>query len=218
MVNEPDELRALRDALVREVSRDVSDPRVLEALRAVPRHLFMPGEPLARAYADAPFPIGHGQTISQPAIVAIMTAALELRETDRVLEIGTGSGYQAAILAHLGAEVLSIEVVPELAAEAAARLARLGYANVRVRAGDGYAGWPEKAPFPRILVTAAPETLPAALLQQLADGGVLVTPIGPVHGDQRLVRCRRRGSAIFTEDLGGVRFVPMVPQAAEPGR
>lgn len=210
---DPEETRALRAALFRELTEDVSDSRVLDALFRVPRHLFVPTASHREAYMNHPVPIGYEQTISQPAIVGIMTEALGLSGTERVLEIGTGSGYQAAILSLLAKEIYSIEVVPELAEESAVRLRELGYANVHVRAGDGYAGWPEKAPFDRIIVTAAPEELPHALFEQLAEGGVLVLPVGPDPWSQRLLRYRKVRGAAVREDLGGVRFVPMVPGA-----
>lgn len=205
------EAQSYRAELLRRVAEEVPDQRVIEAMAVVPRHFFMPGASLVRAYEDVPVSIGFGQTISQPTIVAIMTHALELEGGERVLEIGTGSAYQAAVLSVLAAEVFSIEVVPELADEAAARLARLGYSNVHVRAGDGYAGWPDEAPFDRVIVTAAPEALPQTLLDQLAEGGILVAPIGASVRDQRLVRYRKQDGRVTTEDLGGVRFVPMVP-------
>jgi protein-L-isoaspartate(D-aspartate) O-methyltransferase len=164
---------------------------------------------------DLPAPIGHGQTISQPTVVALMTEALELRGRERVLEIGTGSGYQAAILSLLASEVYTIEIVSDLADEARARLSQLGYSNVHVRAGDGYRGWPEQAPFERILVTAAPDVMPGALLDQLVEGGALVGPVGPTHAMQRLLRYRKKDGRISSEDLGAVRFVPMVQ--GDPG-
>lgn len=210
MTPRDDDALALREAMVRTVAREVSAPSVLGALRDVPRHAFMPGASLERAYHDSPAAIGYGQTISQPSIVGIMTEALALSGNERVLEIGTGSGYQAAVLSRLAREVFSIEVVAPLADEARERLARLGYSNVRVRAGDGYLGWPEAAPFDRIVLTAAPESIPARLLSELADGGVLVAPVGADGGDQRLVRIVRQGDTFLHDDLMGVRFVPMV--------
>ena len=187
------------------------DRRVLGALADVPRHRFAPGLSIRDAYADRPQPIGHGQTISQPTVVAIMTAALGLTGTERVLEIGTGSGYQAAILSRLCREVYTIEIVAPLGEAARARLAALGHANVRVRIGDGYLGWPEAAPFDRVLLTAAPPEIPQPLVSQLAEGGILVAPVGPEGKVQRLVRWTKRGGALRKEDLGAVRFVPMVP-------
>jgi protein-L-isoaspartate(D-aspartate) O-methyltransferase len=208
-----DEARALRSALVDRLVRGggVTDPRVLDVMRAVPRHAFVPGVALAQAYVDHAQPIGLGQTISQPTIVGEMTQALELSGGERVLEIGTGSGYQAAILAHLAREVYTIELLAPLGEEARARLARLGYTNVHVRIGDGYQGWPDAAPFDRVLLTAAPDEVPAELLDELADGGVLVAPVGPAGGEQVLVRYRKQGSQLRIEKMGGVRFVPMVP-------
>jgi protein-L-isoaspartate(D-aspartate) O-methyltransferase len=203
---------ALRERLVDGLARggSVTSAPVLEAMRRVPRHRFAPMVPLALAYEDQPMPIGWGQTISQPTVVAMMTEALRLKGDERVLEIGTGSGYQAAILSLLAKEVFSIELITELAEQARVRLARLGYDNVHVRAGDGYAGWPEQAPFDRILVTAAPEEAPPALLAQLADGGVLVAPIGSLFSMQRLRRYTKRGGRVWHDDLGAVQFVPMV--------
>jgi protein-L-isoaspartate(D-aspartate) O-methyltransferase len=206
-----DEARAYRAALIRGLADEIKSEPVLDAMRRVPRHLFVPRASLQQAYVDLPAPIGHGQTISQPTIVAIMTEALELHGRERVLEIGTGSGYQAAVLSLLASEVYTIEIVADLAEEARARLAQLGYSNVHVRTGDGYRGWPEQAPFERILVTAAPDVMPRALLDQLADEGVLVAPIGPSSRTQRLLRYRKRGGLVSSEDLGSVRFVPMVP-------
>lgn len=185
------------------------DPKVIDAMRRTPRHLFMPGASLASAYRDEPHPIGHGQTISQPTVVALMTNALELSGGERVLEIGTGSAYQAAVLSPLAKAVYTIEIVPELAGSARERLARLGYDNVHVRLGDGYAGWPEHAPFDRILLTAAPPEMPAALVAQLADGGSIVAPVGEEQQD--LLRWTKRGGSLHEENLGAVRFVPMVP-------
>jgi len=204
------EAREYRAQLVRDLAGEIKDARVLDAMARVPRHLFVPGVSLQRAYEDEPAPIGYGQTISQPVVVAIMTEALDLRGRERVLEIGTGSGYQAAILSLLASEVYTIEIVKELAQEARGRLLRLGYANVHVREGDGYKGWPEHGPFDRIIVTAAPDEVPRALLDQLAEGGILVIPVGPSGWTQRLERYRKTGGRISTEDLGAVRFVPMV--------
>lgn len=208
---DPDEARELRAELVRELTDEIHDARVLEVIARVPRHLFVPGASLYRAYVNHSVPIGYGQTISQPYVVGAMTEALELTGCERVLEIGTGSGYQAAILSPLAAEVYTIEVVKELADEARALLLRLGYANIHVRAGDGYAGWPEEAPFDRIIVTAAPEEVPAALFDQLAEGGILVAPVGPSGWTQSLLRYRKSGGLLSFDDLGAVRFVPMVP-------
>ncbi len=188
--------------------RDVHDALVLAAMTAVPRHAFVPSELHAHAYDDAPLPIGRGQTISQPYVVAAMTQLAQLGPGARVLEIGTGCGYQTAVLAELAVEVYSIEIVPELAARAAATLAQLGYVNVRLRRGDGHAGWPEAAPFDAILVTAAPPAIPPALLRQLAIGGRLVIPVGVEHQELELVV--RTAEHSWTErTIFPVRFVPM---------
>jgi protein-L-isoaspartate(D-aspartate) O-methyltransferase len=213
-LTDSEDARARRAELVRSLALEVRDVRVLDAMERVPRHLFVPQASLAVAYADSPASIGHGQTISQPTIVAVMTEALELSGRERVLEIGTGSGYQAAVLALLATEVHSIETIPALAEEARLRLLRLGYANVYVHTGDGYGGLPGEAPFDRIVVTAAPEETPHVLLEQLADGGILVVPVGENDWTQRLLRYRKRGATVTVEDLGGVRFVPMVPANA----
>jgi protein-L-isoaspartate(D-aspartate) O-methyltransferase len=206
-----------RERLVQRtiVDRGISAPAVLAAMRTVPRHLFVLDEYLDEAYADHPLPIGYGQTISQPYIVAWMTELLELQPDDRVLEIGTGSGYQAAVLAVIVDKVYTIEIVPELAASAEERLARLGYANVVVKQGDGYYGWEEFAPFDAIIVTAAPDHLPQPLVGQLKDGGFIVIPIGPQGGFQSLWRFTRSGDELKTENLGGVRFVPLTGSGVE---
>jgi protein-L-isoaspartate(D-aspartate) O-methyltransferase len=189
-------------------ARDIVDPVVLEVMGRVPRHLYVPEAMRASAYEDRPLPIGEGQTISQPYIVAYMTQALDLEPGDRVLEIGTGSGYQAAVLAEIVQEVYTIEIVPVLARKAGALLSRLGYENVHVRTGNGYFGWPGEAPFDAIIVTAAPGHVPQALVDQLADGAVLVLPVG--EENQELVRISR-GTAgeKVVERLLPVRFVPM---------
>jgi protein-L-isoaspartate(D-aspartate) O-methyltransferase len=187
--------------------RDIRDARVLAAMRKVPRHLFVP-EPLrAAAYQDRPLPIGHDQTISQPYIVAYMSEALDLDAAHRVLEIGTGSGYQAAILGELAKEVYTIEIVDPLAARARQTLSELGYANVHVRSGNGYLGWPEQSPFDRIMVTAAPDAVPPALVEQLAIGGLMAIPVGV--GDQELRILRRTATGLETLRTLPVRFVPM---------
>lgn len=187
--------------------RDIRDPRVLDALERVPRHLFVPEDQRAGAYADHPLPIGHGQTISQPYIVAFMTQALEVGRTDKVLEIGTGSGYQAAVLGELAGEVYTIEIVEPLAARATATLAELGYRNVHVRAGNGYAGWPEEAPFDRIIVTAAPDEVPQTLVDQLKVGGLMAVPVGTVIQDLQIMRKTDGGMKVL--QTLPVRFVPM---------
>ncbi|HSN92832.1 MAG TPA: protein-L-isoaspartate(D-aspartate) O-methyltransferase [Anaeromyxobacteraceae bacterium] len=194
-------------------ARGVSDPRVLAAMRKVERHLFVPETLRGEAYGDFPLPIGHGQTISQPYIVALMTELARVRPGGRVLEIGTGSGYQAAILAALAREVYSIEIVEPLAREAADRLRRLGCRNVSVRAGDGYRGWPEKAPFDAILVTAAPPRIPEPLLEQLATGGRLVAPVGEEVQD--LVLVEKTAQGLRRSRIAPVRFVPMTGEVRE---
>ena len=191
----------------------VRDARVLEALRRVPRHLFVPADLAARAYEDNPPPIGHGQTISQPYMVAIMTELAQPRKEHRALEIGTGSGYQAAILSELVAEVFTIEIVEPLGVEARQRLRRLGYKNVEVRIGDGYAGWPEKAPFDIIVVTAGAPHIPQPLIDQLKPGGRLVIPVGPVWQTQILKLVRKDAAGkVRSDDIMPVRFVPLVRQ------
>jgi protein-L-isoaspartate(D-aspartate) O-methyltransferase len=202
-------------------ARGVTNPDVLGAMRDVPRHAFVPAEYLDKAYADHPLPIGYGQTISQPYIVAWMTELLDLKAGDKVLEIGTGSGYQAAVLAQLGyVDVYSIEIIPELAESAATRLQALGYSRVQVKQGDGYYGWPEQAPFDAIIVTAAPDHLPAPLAAQLAEGGRLVIPIGPPGGYQSLWKFVNEGGELKAYDLGGVAFVPLTGAGTgiEPGK
>lgn len=197
--------RAMLDGQLR--ARGIGDPRVLAAMAAVPRHAFVPTEAADAAYADTPLAIGHQQTISQPYIVAYMTEALALAPTARVLEIGTGSGYQAAVLGQLVAEVYTIEIVPELAARAAATLSRLGVANVHVREGDGYAGWPEQAPFDAIIVTAAPDHVPDACVAQLAPGGRLAIPVGVAAQD--LFVFVKTATGLREEARLPVRFVPL---------
>jgi len=190
----------------------VRDPRVLEAMRKVPRHRFVPPELAAQAYADHPLPIGHRQTISQPYIVAIMTELAAPQKNHKALEIGTGSGYQAAVLSELVQQVYTIELLEPLGTSARARLTALGYANVTVRVGDGYKGWPEQAPFDVILVTAGAPFIPPALLEQLAPGGRMVIPVGDEYGNQVLkLVTKDKSGKIRTEDVMGVRFVPLVP-------
>lgn len=189
--------------------RGMTDPDVLRAMQTVLRHRFVPAEYVDQAYADHPLPIGYGQTISQPYIVAWMTELLALQPGEKVLEIGTGSGYQAAVLAELGdIDVYSIEIVPELAEQAATRLRDLGYTDVHVKQGDGYYGWEEYAPFDAIIVTAAPDHLPAPLAQQLKEGGRLVIPIGPPGGYQSLWQFVKDGEELRAYNMGGVIFVP----------
>ena len=195
-------------------ARDIEDPAVLAAMGKVPRHAFVPRGFRGEAYDDHPVPIGLGQTISQPYIVACMTQAIRPRPGMRVLEVGTGSGYQAAVLAEVAGPsgaVFSVEILEDLARRATATLAALGYGNVRVRAGDGWEGWVEHAPYDAILLTAAPLEIPPPLLEQLAPGGVLVAPLG--EGVQDLVRVTRTADGLRREVLLGVRFVPMTGRA-----
>jgi protein-L-isoaspartate(D-aspartate) O-methyltransferase len=212
-----DEYRQARQRFVHEEieSRGIRDARVLAAMRKVPRHLFVPPDQQKSAYFDSPLFIGYRQTISEPYLVAFMTEALELKPHDRVLEIGTGSGYQAAILAEIVQEVYTIEIVEPLAKSAEERLNRLGYSNVHVRAGDGYRGWPEVAPFDAIILTAAPpQRVPPPLIEQLREGGRLVAPVG--GSEQDLIRVRRTATGTTEEVLLPVRFVPMTGEAQEP--
>ena len=212
-----DDYAELRESMVREqiLARGVSNRNVLSALRRVPRHRFVPPSRVRQAYSDHPLPIGNGQTISQPYIVAFMSELLDLRKSHKVLEIGTGCGYQAAVLSVLAGEVYSIEIVEELGVQARERLRTLGYDNVEVKIGNGYAGWPEQAPFDRIILTAAPNELPQALVDQLKPGGRLVAPVGPVYGNQELVVVTKDAQGkVRRESVLPVRFVPMV-QAPE---
>jgi protein-L-isoaspartate(D-aspartate) O-methyltransferase len=188
--------------------RGIADQRVLAAMRSVPRERFVPANVSTEAYADHPLPIGFGQTISQPYIVAYMSEALQVSTSSKVLEIGTGSGYQAAVLGELAGEVYSIEIVPQLADRARQTLGALGYKNVHVRTGDGYLGWPEQAPFDRIMVTAAPDHVPQPLVDQLATGGRLVIPVG--RADQDLLLITRTPQGVVQQRTIPVRFVPLV--------
>jgi protein-L-isoaspartate(D-aspartate) O-methyltransferase len=208
----PDGFEDARQAMVaRQLQRrDITDPRVLVAMGTVPRHRFVPAALAARAYGDYPLPIGEDQTISQPYIVALMTQWAEVRPGDKVLEVGTGSGYQAAVLAELTDQVYSIEIRPDLARQAAVRLTELGYGRVKVKSGDGYQGWPEAAPFDAILVTAAAPRVPLALTAQLKEGARLVVPLGPAGGAQTLVRYRKVQEKLVEEASLAVRFVPLV--------
>jgi protein-L-isoaspartate(D-aspartate) O-methyltransferase len=191
-------------------SQGITDARVLGALERVPREAFLPDTFSDRAYDNVALPVGHGQTISQPLVVAHMTEALEVGARHKVLEIGTGSGYQAAILAKLCRRVFTIERHRDLLKAAEQRFAALRIHNITTRHGDGAKGWPEQAPFDRIIVTAAAPEVPPILLSSLADGGVLVVPVGEEHRDQQLLRVRRKGDEFITEELGAVRFVPLV--------
>lgn len=211
LMNAQDPTSEMRARMVADqiAARGVRSPDVLRAMRATPRHLFVPQASRRLAYEDYPLPLGYGATISQPYIVALMTEAAAPAKTHRVLEIGTGSGYQAAVLAQLAARVYTVEIVPELAQSATKTLRELGYANVEVRQGDGFLGWPEQAPFDSILLTAAPLEIPETLIAQLARGGRLVAPIGSL-GNQDLILIRKQADGrIQRHSLGGVSFVPM---------
>ena len=199
-----------RIAMVKEQlqERDITNSATLHAMLNVPRHEFVPKAHISYAYFDRPLSIGKGQTISQPYIVAFMTQALKLNKADRVLEVGTGSGYQAAVLAKIVDSVYTIEIVKELALEAKKRLQNLGYGNVTVRAGDGYHGWKEKAPFDAIMVTAGAEYIPQPLVDQLKIGGRLIIPVGPHHGVRQLVLLTKKKNKVTKENLMAVRFVP----------
>jgi protein-L-isoaspartate(D-aspartate) O-methyltransferase len=208
----PDRYAAARKRMVEQQlaapGRDITNRRVLEVMGKVPRHEFVPLESRSMAYADFPLPIAHGQTISQPFIVAFMTEKLDPKPTDRVLEIGAGSGYQAAVLGELVASVFTIEIVEPLARRAEADLKRLGYTNVTVRAGDGYKGWPEAAPFDAVIVTCAPDHVPQPLVDQLKEGGRMIIPVGPTY-DQSLYLLEKRGTKVEKRAVLPVRFVPM---------
>jgi protein-L-isoaspartate(D-aspartate) O-methyltransferase len=207
-----DRFTAQRKKMVEEQlaapGRDIKDSRVLKAMATVPRHEFVPKDLQKFAYLDEPLPIGYGQTISQPFIVAFMTEQLDPKPSDRVLEIGTGSGYQAAVLSLLVSEVYTIEIIEPLAKRAAADLNRLGYNNVKVRAGDGYQGWPDHAPFDAIIVTCAPENIPQPLVEQLRDDGRMMIPVGS-YDNQQLYLLQKHGSKVDQKAVLPVRFVPM---------
>ena len=211
MEKREDGQQGARESMVRQIrAYGVRDKAVLAAMHKVRRHAYIPAayRRFANAYGDHPCPIGHGQTISQPFIVAYMTAQIGVRKGEKVLEIGTGSGYQAAVLAELGATVYSIEIVPELAQHARRVLDAEGYTEVRTRHGDGYKGWPEHAPFDAVIVTCAPEEVPQALVDQLKEGGRMIVPVG--SGNQRLIILRKQKGKVIRENDIGVRFVPMV--------
>src|SRR5580700_7438086 len=214
----PSDFAAARQRMVEEQlsapGRDIENHLVLEAMATVPRHEFVPESLRKFAYWDEPLPIGYGQTISQPFIVAFMTEQLNPKSSDRVLEIGTGSGYQAAILSRLVTEVYTIEIIEPLAKRAEADLRRLGFLNVKVLAGDGYKGWPEHAPFDSIIVTCAPEHIPQALIDQLQDGGRMIIPVGAL-GDQKLYLLRKHGAKIEQQAVLPVAFVPMTREAQD---
>jgi len=208
---EQDPYQGLRRQMVETQirGRGVDHPEVLRAMVAVPRHRFVPAALQSMAYRDRPLPIGHGQTISQPYIVALMSELLDLRPGQRALEIGTGSGYQAAVLAEMGVQVYTIEIIPELGRQAEQVLAESGYGQVRVKIGDGFKGWPEKAPFDGIIVTCAPTRIPEPLKEQLAEGGRMVIPVGG-QGVQELVVLTRKNGRMQQQKIIDVRFVPMV--------
>jgi protein-L-isoaspartate(D-aspartate) O-methyltransferase len=218
-ISEQEDFAELRQDMVERgvIAWGIDDPAVIEVMGTVPRHLFVPESYLHLAYENHPLPIGYGQTISQPYIVALMTQELGVEAGDRVLEIGTGSGYQAAVLAELGLEVYTIEIIEPLAVQASDRLERSGYVNVHTRFGDGYFGWTEAGPFDAIIVTAAPDHVPQPLLLQLKIGAVLVIPVGPVGGYQELWRITRTGlTTLESVSLGGVSFVPLTRNADAP--
>jgi len=201
----------LRENMIKEqlIARDISNPATLKAMRNVPRHEFVPPDMQPYAYADNPLPIGMKQTISQPYIVAYMTQVLKLKEHDRVLEVGTGSGYQAAILGQIVDTVYTIEIVEALAFTAKNRLSSLGYNNIVVKTGDGYLGWPEKGPFNAIMVTAGAEEVPEPLLKQLKEGGRMIIPVGPHNGIRQLLLITKKSGKIKTKEVMAVRFVPL---------
>lgn len=220
MVNseEKDVFTSLRENMVRQQieRRGVTDTKVLEAMKNVERHLFVPEEIQSFAYMDRPLPIEEEQTISQPYIVALMTELLQLKGVERVLEIGTGSGYQAAVLGEIAKEVYTIEIFESLAQSSKELLDELGYTNVKVKCGDGFLGWPEFAPFDAIMVTCAPEEIPEPLLEQLAEGGRLVIPVGTIDhrlSFQELKLIEKTGGEIRTQSISKVRFVPMLREA-----
>jgi len=208
------ELAAQRETMVREqiAGRGITDSATLHAMRAVPRHEFLPLRLRGEAYADYPLPIGHGQTISQPYIVAFMTEAIHPRPGDKILEVGAGSGYQADVLAHTGAEVYTVEIIEPLAEMARQNLERLGYKSARVMHGDGFRGWPEHAPFDAIVVACAPDKIPSNLVAQLKDGGRMVIPVGGGM-EQELILLRKSGGVIENHSVLPVRFVPMTGEA-----
>ena len=207
---EPSDRQAMVDTQI--AARGVQEPRVLDAMRTVPRHEFVPHEQRHRAYEDRPLPIGHGQTISQPYIVALMTELLDVQAGEVVLEVGTGSGYQAAVLAELTDRVYTVEILPELEQRAADTLERLGYDRVQTNNADGYFGWPEHGPYDGIIVTAAPDHIPAPLVQQLKEGGRMVIPVGPPGSYQTLWRFTKQQGKVVSENITDVAFVPLLRQ------
>lgn len=212
--NEDPYLKKQQRMIERDIKgRGIKDVKVLEVMGRIPRHLFVEESDRSKAYADHPLPIGEGQTISQPYIVALMTEAVKLKSSDRVLEIGTGSGYQAAVLAEIVAEVFTIEIKKSLAESAAQRLKEMGYKNVRVKYGDGYFGWQEVAPFDAILITAAPNHIPPPLIKQLKEGGRLIVPLGSLIYYQQLTLARKHRGELLLEQIAPVAFVPMTGEA-----
>ena len=211
------EFQKARKAMIRDQieSRGISDTLVLQAMGDVPRHFFVPKNIISKAYRDTALPIGEGQTISQPYVVALMTASLKVRKGHRVLEIGTGSGYQSAVLARIVKEVYTIEIKPKLYETSTRLLQNLGYTNIKTRQGDGYFGWPEVVPFDAIMITAAVNHIPPPLLQQLKDGGRLILPLGNPFSYQNLTLVIKKGDAYITKSITGVLFVPMTGQALE---
>jgi protein-L-isoaspartate(D-aspartate) O-methyltransferase len=214
---EPDPFSAARRQMIEHhlKGRDITSPAVLQAMTDVPRHRFVPSSLQSLAYADRPLPIGNGQTISQPYIVALMTQLLKMRPSDRVLEIGTGCGYQAAVLAQLSNKVYTIEIVKPLARKAQILLSELGYQNVFVKAGDGFDGWPEKAPFDKIILTCAVKEMPPALVAQLKEGGCIIAPLGSPGSVQQLVMATKEKGQLKQKKVLPVRFVPMTGKALE---
>jgi len=208
---EEKEFRAMRESMVATQieGRGVADPRVLEAMRKVPRHKFVLPDSVDAAYDDYPLPIGHGQTISQPYIVAYMCELAQLQGTHKVLEVGTGSGYHASVMAQIAAEIYTVEIIPELAAQAASTIAKLGYDNIHVRHADGYQGWKEEAPFDAIIVTAAADQIPPPLIEQLRDGGRMIIPVGLPAFIQQIVVVEKRDGRISSREVLPVRFVPL---------
>ncbi|MGH3972157.1 MAG: protein-L-isoaspartate(D-aspartate) O-methyltransferase [Pseudonocardiaceae bacterium] len=208
---EPSDRLAMVDRQI--AARGVRDSRVLDAMRTVPRHEFVPREQMHRAYEDRALPIGEGQTISQPYIVALMTELLDVQPGETILEVGTGSGYQAAVAAELTDRVWTVEILPELALRAQGSLDRLGYARVQTKNADGYFGWPENGPYDGIIVTAAPDHIPAPLVQQLNEGGRMVIPIGPPGSYQTLWRLTKQQGKVVSENITGVVFVPLIRES-----
>jgi protein-L-isoaspartate(D-aspartate) O-methyltransferase len=217
VVDDSSRFQKARNEMIRDtiVKRGIRDPRVLRAMQDVPRHYFVPENLIKRAYHDTALPIGDGQTISQPYIVALMTARLKLNHRQRVLEVGTGSGYQAAVLAKIVKEVYTIEIKKKLHDNSTRLLERLGYTNVKTRQADGYYGWPEAAPFDAIMITAAVNHVPPPLLKQLKDGGMLILPLGNPFSYQHLTLVIKKGDDYTTRSITGVLFVPMTGQAIE---